>query len=62
LALIELEKGGETAQIDLAEKLEELDTMLGVFGEVLVDHVESALENGTENAGNILGHQALLRC
>jgi hypothetical protein len=59
LALVKLKKSRETTQVDLTEKLEEFDSVFGVFGKVLVDHVESAFKDGTENSRYVLGHQAL---
>jgi hypothetical protein len=49
----------EAALVDLSEELEELHTVLGVFGEVLVDHVQSAFEDGVENRRYLFGHHAL---
>jgi hypothetical protein len=59
VSLVESKKRGEAALVDLTEELEELHTVLGVLGEVLVDHVEGALEDGVENRRYLFGHHAL---
>ena len=56
---IESQESGEATQVDGPEKLEELDAVFWVLGEVLVDHVQSALEDSIENRGYLLGHHAL---
>jgi hypothetical protein len=59
VCLVESKKRREAALVDLTEKLEELHAVLGVFGEVLVDHVERALEDGVKNRRYLFGHHAL---
>jgi hypothetical protein len=48
-------------EVDGTEEVEELDTMLGELGEILVDHVQGALEHIFHNHGHLILHQALKR-
>jgi hypothetical protein len=59
LAVVELQQGGEAGQVNGTEKLEELDTVLGVLGEVLVDHLKSAFKNVLHDDGNLVLHESL---
>jgi hypothetical protein len=56
---IESQESGEATQVDGPEKLEELDAVFWVLGEVLVDHVQSALENTVHNVDDLVLHHAL---
>jgi hypothetical protein len=59
LRAIQLEEGGETIQVDGLKELEELDSVLGVFMEVLVDHLQSTTENAVHNGGDLILHLGL---
>lgn len=45
----------EAIQVDRSQQLEEPNTMLGEFREVLVDHIQGRLENGFEDWQNLWG-------
>lgn len=59
LSTIQLEEGWETIQVDCLEELEELDAVLGVFVEILVNHLQGAAEDAVHNGGNLILHQGL---
>lgn len=59
LSTIELEEGLEAVQVDGLEELEELDAMLGVFMEILVNHLQGAAEDAVHNGRNLILHQGL---
>lgn len=43
----------EAVEIDGSQQLEEADTVLWEFSEVLVDHVECGLKYGVKDSGNL---------
>lgn len=49
----------EAVQVDSAEEFEESDTMLGEFGEVLVNHVQRWFKHSVEDGGNLRGEERL---
>lgn len=49
----------EAVQIDCSQQLEEADAVLWELGKVLVDHVQSRLEHGVENGGDLRGKYRL---
>jgi len=49
----------ETELIHSSKELEEPNSMLGVLGEILVDHVESALESCVEDRRDLVGEKRL---
>ena len=59
VSLIKSKQCREAALVDLPEKLEEFHAVLGVLGEVLVDHVQGALEDSVEDRRYLFGHHAL---
>ena len=58
LTVVELQKRREAVEVDSAEEVEEFDTMLGVFGKVLVDHVQRALEDVLHDDWYLVLHQS----
>jgi hypothetical protein len=56
LVVVELEQGREAVQVDGSEEVEELDSVLGELREVLVDHLQSALENVLHDSRNLVLH------
>ena len=59
LSLVELQQCREAVKIDGLKKLEEFDAEIGVFMEVLVDHLESAFKDTFHNGGNLVIHHVL---
>ena len=59
VSLIKSKQCREATLVDLSEKLEEFHAVLGVLGEVLVDHVQGALEDSVEDRRYLFGHHAL---
>ena len=53
------EEGGEAVGVDRLEKCEEVCPVLGVLLEVLVDHVQGALEHRVEDLGDLDGDVGL---
>lgn len=56
---VDLQQCLETVQVDRLQKLEELNTMLRIFVEVLVDHRHCAIENTFHDARNLVFHEVL---
>jgi hypothetical protein len=50
----------EAVEVDGPQKVEELDAMLGELGEILVDHVQSALKDVLHDHGYLVLHKALI--
>lgn len=59
LSAIELQKRLETVQVNCLQQFEELHTMLGIFVEVLVNHLQSAVEDTVHDGGDLVLHQIL---
>lgn len=49
----------ETSQVDRPQKLEEANSVLRIFGKVLVDHAESRLEHGIKDRSDLRGEDRL---
>ena len=55
----QLKQCGKARRIDGTHHLEETDSMFGIFREVLIDHVQSGLEDGVEDGTNLWRQQGL---
>lgn len=60
LPTIQLEQRGEAIQIYRLEELEELHSVLRVFGEIFVDHLKRTFKDIFHNRGHFIGHESLL--
>jgi len=52
----------EAVQIDGSEEVEELDSVFGELGKVLVDHFECALKHVLHDDWDLVFHQCLGSC
>lgn len=58
LAVIQLEKGVETVGVDRSQQGKELNAVLWELGEILVDHLQSALKDVLHDVWNLVLHKA----
>ena len=56
LSGVKLEKCGEAVKVDRFQQLEELDTVLRVFREVFVDHLQCTLKDILHDSGHFVLH------